>query len=141
MEHFKIAFGVLHDADRPFTSEGKANGMWTENKKIRDAIVKCQEAGLRVRHRISVPDFEGFLECEPLGKDKPLRAYEAIAESEKLKSSVIEVLSGLTESDQADPFDATRMKSGEYMDVLKQAVATWAAARGRGGEIEFLGKA
>lgn len=45
MEHFKIDFGIVHDCDPPFKKNGDNNGMWTENKKIRDAIVKARTSG------------------------------------------------------------------------------------------------
>ncbi|WP_181876481.1 hypothetical protein ACILPN_11140 [Yersinia wautersii] len=35
--------------------------MWTENRKIHEALCQARNAGLTVRHRVSVPDFERFL--------------------------------------------------------------------------------
>ncbi len=53
MTHFKIDFGIVHDVDPPYKSNGHRNGMWTENGKIREAVLKAREAGLTVRHRVS----------------------------------------------------------------------------------------
>lgn len=47
--------------------------MWTINQSIYNEIVACRKAGIAVRHRYSIPDFERRLGGHELGKDKPLQ--------------------------------------------------------------------
>lgn len=35
--------------------------VWTENEKIKNIIRQARSEGLKVRQRVSVPDFERFL--------------------------------------------------------------------------------
>ena len=95
LTHFKINFGVVHDCDPPFKSNGDKNGMWTENRKINDAVVSARERGLEARHRVSIPDFERFLGGEEESKDKPLNAYMRVAAEVELRAKIHGLLSDL----------------------------------------------
>lgn len=141
MEHFKIDFGIVHDCDPPFKKNGDNNGMWTENKKIRDAIVKARTSGVTVRHRVSVPDFERFLGGEEESKDKPLTAYRRITNEAALSEIVQKLLGELLSGDQHEPFDRETFPEGsDYIEVLSQKIGSWAQENGLSDEIRFKGK-
>ncbi|MFM0470453.1 AAA family ATPase [Paraburkholderia strydomiana] len=138
LRHFKIGFGIVHDCDPPFKTNGDKNGMWTENKKIRDAIVEARATGLHVRHRVSVPDFERFLGGDEESKDKPLNAYRAITADAKLGEHVQRLLKDLVYSEQHEPFGAEDMKA-DYMELLRSKVLRWATDRGLETTVRFAG--
>jgi len=141
LTHFKINFGVVHDCDPPFKSNGDKNGMWTENRKINDAVVSARERGLEARHRVSIPDFERFLGGEEESKDKPLNAYMRVAAEVELRAKIHGLLSDLMQSDQHAPFDFKTMKGEvDYMDVLQARIVEWAQANGVADEPRYKGK-
>jgi putative ATP-dependent endonuclease of the OLD family len=138
LRHFKIDFGIVHDCDSPFKINGDKNGMWTENKKIRDAISQARTAGLQVRHRVSVPDFERFLGSDEESKDKPLNAYRAITRDEKLGALVQRLLADLFSGNQHEPFSEGDMKT-DYMELLRLKVLVWAKEQGLEHTVRFAG--
>ncbi len=141
MEHFRIDFGIVHDCDPPFKKNGDKNGMWTENLKIRDAIMKARTAGVTVRHRVSVPDFERFLGGDEESKDKPLTAYRRITEEPLLGEAVQQLLNDLLCSGQHEPFDVDTLPEGSnYLDVLARVVDDWAQKNKSGDDLRFKGK-
>lgn len=141
MEHFKIDFGIVHDCDPPFKKNGDKNGMWTENQKIRDAVVKARNAGVTVRHRVSVPDFERFLGGEEESKDKPLTAYRRITDEAVLGEAVQKLLGELLCSDQHEPFVGEAFPEGsDYLETLANKIGSWAQENGLAEEIRFKGK-
>ncbi|MDO9053659.1 MAG: AAA family ATPase [Gallionella sp.] len=141
MKHFKIDFGIVHDADSPFKKNGDKNGMWTENGKIRDAIKQSREAGVIVRHRVSIPDFERFMGGDEESKDKPLNAYQSISDNAELAEMVQKLLNDLLNSEQHEPFpDKVLAPDGDYLDVLCSEVMKWVVASGQENEIRFKGK-
>ncbi len=141
LTHFKINFGVVHDCDPPFNKNGGGNGMWTENGKIRAALLTARAQGLEARHRVSVPDFERFLGGDEESKDKPLNAYMRVTADDGLRTKVQGLLAELMQSAQHDPFDAATLHGDvEYLDVLSTKVKEWAAASGVGSELRFKGK-
>lgn len=141
MEHFKIDFGIVHDCDPPFKKNGDKNGMWTENEKIRDAIVKARSSGVTVRHRVSVPDFERFLGGEEESKDKPLTAYRRITDEPALSEAVQKLLNDLLGSDQHEPFNGEAFPEGaDYLEALTKKIGDWAQQNGLADNIRFKGK-
>ncbi|WP_322068204.1 ATP-dependent nuclease [Paraburkholderia bannensis] len=140
LRHFKIDFGVVHDCDPPFKSNGDKNGMWTENKKIRDAILEARAAGLTVRHRVSIPDFERFLGGDEASKDKPLNAYRAISESAEVSQFVQSLLNELVHGEQCEPFPATEIGE-DYVDALHTKVLAWAKENGVENTPRYAGAA
>ncbi|QNT41747.1 AAA family ATPase [Pseudomonas asiatica] len=128
MAHFKINFGIVHDCDPPFKKNGDKNGMWTENEKIRTAIVKARETGIIARHRISIPDFERFLGGGEESKDKPLNTYLNISQDDALASRVQGILADLMSSERHEPFDSTAIADNGYMPLLMSNVQDWAKA-------------
>lgn len=128
MAHFKINFGIVHDCDPPFKKNGDKNGMWTENEKIRNAIVKARETGIVARHRISIPDFERFLGGEEESKDKPLNTYLNISQDDALAGRVQGILADLMSSERHEPFDSTAITDSGYMPLLMSSVQDWAKA-------------
>lgn len=142
MEHFKIDFGIVHDCDSPFNKNGDKSGMWTENQKIRDAVLKARSAGVAVRHRVSVPDFERFLGGDEESKDKPLTAYRRVTDEAALGAAVQRLLSELLSSDQHEPFDRDSFPEGsDYLDALSNKIENWARESGMAEEMRFRGKA
>jgi energy-coupling factor transporter ATP-binding protein EcfA2 len=138
MTHFKIDFGLVHDCDPPYTKNGHNNGMWTENNKIRNAILAARIAGIAARHRISVPDFERFLGGEEESKDKPLNTYLNISKDDALADRVQRLLNELISSEQEEPFDGEITAAG-YMPRLLAAVQTWAQENDHHESIRFKG--
>jgi putative ATP-dependent endonuclease of OLD family len=140
LRHFKINFGLVHDCDSPFKSNGDKNGMWTENEKIRNAILQARSAGVTVRHRVSIPDFERFLGGDEESKDKPLNAYRAISENSDLSASVHSILNELVSGEQFEPFPATEIGK-DYIGALRLRVLTWAKEHGLHDTPRYAGAA
>lgn len=139
MTHFKIDFGIVHDADSPFNKNGHKNGMWTENEKIRQAILNARTAGVTVRHRISIPDFERFLGGEEESKDKPLNTYLTVAKDDALAQRVQALMTGLLESAQHEPFIDGALVDGDYLNWLDMAVKAWAKENALSDDVRFKG--
>lgn len=139
MTHFKIDFGIVHDADSPFKRNGHKNGMWTENEKIRDLLVKARDGGLRVRHRISVPDFERFLGGEEESKDKPLNTYLVVTKDDAKAQRVQDLLTSLLSSEQHEPFVDGALGAGGYLHWLSSVIQDWANDNGQSEDIRFKG--
>ena len=139
MTHFKIDFGIVHDADSPFNKKGHKNGMWTENGKIREAVRKARTAGLAARHRISVPDFERFLGGEEESKDKPLNTYLVVARDDALAERVQTLMTDLLESLRHEPFPDNALADGDYLAWLGGEVQAWAKANSLSDDIRFKG--
>lgn len=139
MNHFKINFSIVHDCDSPYKRNGHGNGMWTENKKIRDAILEARSNGLTVRHRISIPDFERFLEGDEESKDKPFNAFIKIQTDEKLKVKIQDLLNELLTGVTHDCIDPDRLGQKEYLDILLEDVCGWASKNKITDDIRFYG--
>jgi putative ATP-dependent endonuclease of OLD family len=140
MKHFRISFGIIHDCDPPYKKDGTKNGMWTENQKIRDAIVDARKDGLAIRHRISIPDFERFLGGEQGSKDKPLNAYTYIKADEQVSKRVQSLLSGLIDGPDHDAFpDGVIKVDVDYLDVLGMEIDAWAKKNGAADQIRYAG--
>ncbi len=129
LTHFRVPFGVLHDTDSPFRQDKKKNGAWTENKTIADAVTKARAAGIEVRHRVSVPDFERWLGRFEETKDKPILAYRLVLEDVGLKTKVKQLFLDLFKSDQHQPLDSlgANSDSAEIANAFKPLVTLWAA--------------
>ncbi|ELY3837311.1 AAA family ATPase [Cronobacter turicensis] len=140
MNHFKINFSIVHDCDAPFKRNGHNNGMWTENKKIRDAIQESRKNGLLVRHRISIPDFERFLGGEEESKDKPFNAYVKIQTDKDIKIAVQKLLDDLLTGDTHDCIPVEKLDNKEYLDVLLEDITQWAKNNNLTDDIRFFGK-
>lgn len=133
LEQFEVPFSVLHDADKPFRSDGHANGAWTANKQLHDAIENIRSKGTRVVHRISIPTFEyahlpynpsedGLLLDFP-GKDKPWGLVDAIRTNPEVRQSAQRVLTELLDSDVEQ-----RPEVGPFAAYLEGIVTDWATA-------------
>ncbi len=142
MKHFKISFGIVHDCDPPFKLDGTKNGMWTENSKIRSSIIEARSAGLVVRHRISMPDFERFLGGDEESKDKPLNAYTFIKTDDEAGARVQELLKELIDGKEHEPFPAgTIAANPDYLELLRGEITKWAQKNDVGTNIRFIGAA
>jgi ABC-type branched-subunit amino acid transport system ATPase component len=139
LSHFRIDFSIVHDCDPPFNKNGDGNGMWTENGKIRDAIITARANGITVRHRISVPDFERLLGGSEESKDKPLNTYLNVSKDDDLAAIVQDLLQALFASADHDPFGGMAAPAG-YMDWLKVTVSNWAQANGEQNNQRYSGK-
>ncbi|WP_295909737.1 AAA family ATPase [uncultured Xanthomonas sp.] len=140
MGHFKIDFGVLHDCDPPFKKDGSSNGMWTQNNNIRIAVEAARKKGIKVRHRVSVPDFERYLGYDEESKDKPLLAYIAIGANPDLSAKVQILLKDLMTSEQHEPFAPQEMINKQYLDLIHDVVIDWAKKAGIQESPRFKGK-
>jgi putative ATP-dependent endonuclease of OLD family len=139
MTHFKIDFGIVHDSDSPFKKNGDKNGMWTENEKIRNALLSARAAGLAARHRISIPDFERFLGGEEESKDKPLNTYLIVAKDDALAQRVQDLMTALLASAQHEPFADGALGDGDYLSWLNTVVQAWVEEVGGSGNVRFKG--
>lgn len=139
MTHFKIDFGIVHDTDSPFKKNGHKNGMWTENEKIRNAVLNARAVGLEARHRISIPDFERFLGGEEESKDKPLNTYLLVAKDNALAQRVQEMMTALLTSAQHESFPDGALGEGDYLTWLNTVVQAWAKANGVSDDVRFKG--
>lgn len=140
LEHFKIDFGVVHDCDPPFKSDGSKNGMWTQNERIYEAVGKARKSGVTVRHRISILDFERYLGYGEETKDKPITAYMAVKDDAQISSRVEGLLKELISSEQFEPFTEDELKDDPYVAVLGKKVKEWAEQNGVKDDIRFRGK-
>jgi hypothetical protein len=129
LTHFRIPFGILHDTDAPYRLDGKKNGAWTENTTIADAIVQARVAGVEVRHKVSVLDFERRLGGIEESKDKPILAYRRVLENEDLRPRVKELFLDLFKGERHQPLEnmGAGATSIQITTSIKEAVAAWAA--------------
>lgn len=140
MKHFRIGFGLIHDCDPPFKKDGSANGMWTENLKIRNAVLEARAAGLTIRHRVSMPDFERFLGGDEESKDKPLNAYSYIKGDDAVATQVRALMLGLIDGDEHEPFSGAKLKvDADYLTVLRGEIDDWAARNDHSTNVRFCG--
>ena len=135
LRHFQVGYGILHDADWPFRTDGCPNGAWTTNESIFREVSLAREAGLRVVHRVSMPTFElehmpiavdaGGLLIEPSEKDKPWNAVGAVSATDQVYESVGRVFRELVDSNtQENPY------STEFTDCLRDLLVSWVEAHG-----------
>jgi hypothetical protein len=113
--------------------------MWTENEKIRNAVLDARATGITARHRISVPDFERFLGGEEESKDKPLNTYVNVTKDNALSAQVQALLTNLTTSEHHEPFLDEALGANGYLPWLKEKVLEWAHANKLQDEVRFKG--
>ena len=139
LRHFRVPFSVVHDVDWPFNQEGGKNGMWTVNQSIYDQIVACRDAGIVVRHRCSIPDFERSLGGNELGKDKPLSAYLRVTGDPALREKLQQFLVDICDSAEHEPFGA--LPNGvSYIEKVAAALQEWNGVHGKPNDLRLLGK-
>ena len=135
LRHFKVDFSILHDSDWPKRKDGKSSGAWTTNDRIYDEIIKARSEGLRVIHRISVPNFE--LTHHPhlsikegkiidlTSKNKPWKMIVNLKSDEHIRGSIAKVLDQLVDSENnEEPFE------GNYKEALKEDLQKWSETNG-----------
>lgn len=134
--HFGVPFGVLHDTDYPKRANGHKNSAWAENRKIAQYLSDAREEHLDVKHRVSIPDFERFLELPESGKDKPIAVYRAVADSPELQELIVKLFTDLSSSSDVHPSHSLQADASvqDVMDVIRKAVSTWAAEHAAGDE-------
>ena len=113
--------------------------MWTENEKIRNAVLNARAAGISARHRVSIPDFERFLGGEEVSKDKPLQTYLTVANDDQLAQRVQLLMADLLEAPQHEPFPDGELANTDYLSWLNTIVQSWAADNGVSDEVKFKG--
>lgn len=130
LQHFKVDFSILHDIDCPKRKDGKKNSAWEANNAVYKELLSAREAGLRVIHRVSVPNFElahlpveisqeGIL-LEPPPVDKPWNMVTAVKTRPAIRESVLSVLSNLTDkAAEEEPFD------GDFGKEIIKALDKW----------------
>lgn len=128
LTHFKIPFGVLHDADSPKRSDGKGNGAWTVNKNIISAIEDARHTGIVVRHRVSIPDFERRLGGLEESKDKPILAYRFLKKEAAKRAEIQALFKELYDSNQHTVVGHDEMNdaAADSMAAIEKLVAAWA---------------
>ncbi|WP_350447760.1 AAA family ATPase [Pseudomonas solani] len=139
LAHFKMDFGIVHDADAPYKKNATANGMWTENKKIRDAIIAARTNGSVVRHRMSIPDFERYLGGDEETKEKPISAYLRVSSEGELATQVQQLLTELISAEDHDPFPTDLIDAHGYLPLLLEHVMKWAKEQGFQDEPRYSG--
>lgn len=131
LKEFKVPFSILHDSDFPLRSDGKTNGIWNENSKIAKIIQEIRDTGLRIVHRVSIPNFElsylpihktseGFLISTP-SEDKPWHAYEMVKSNPTIESSVMALL-----KDLINPESDESQFPGDFEKGLFAGLQSWA---------------
>jgi putative ATP-dependent endonuclease of the OLD family len=120
-KHFKIPFSVLHDSDSPFGKKGGKNNAWTANKMIMAHIIEARRSGLKVIHRVSIPEFERCHGLEEVEKEKPYNFQKQINESVPIQKTVKNMLDDLISKESTECL----YKNSE--EVLSKAVEEWAA--------------
>ncbi|MEG3619895.1 AAA family ATPase, partial [Magnetovibrio sp. PR-2] len=120
LRHFKVPYGIMHDADTPYNKNGGNSGTWTENKKIREEIETARSEGLVVNHHVSFPDFEHWLDIEPVAKEKPMNAYTTISGNQPYITKLSELFNALASDNNHDPLSIEDFNrhAGGYMDAL-----------------------
>lgn len=118
LDQFRVDFAVLHDIDSPRTKDGKkANGRYTDNQSICDAVSLARTHGLKVVHRCSCPGFEIHHGMTLTLSDKPFHAWQTIRNNHEVRGRVASVLNDLLcgDGDPEGPDDgsgfATRIKA------------------------------
>jgi hypothetical protein len=154
LEQFKVPFSLLHDSDRLFRSDGRANGAWTANLQLYEMVRNIRAGGTRVVHRISIPSFEyAHLQYRPVAsgllvefpeKEKPWGMVNAIREDPEVRQSVRSIL-----RDLVDPAAQEWPHQGDFEEYLEGAVSQWAREncpkdpkffpQSRKGETELVG--
>jgi putative ATP-dependent endonuclease of OLD family len=128
LTHFRIPFGVIHDTDSPFRTDGKRNGAWTENQTIANAIAEARVQKIETRHRVSVPDFERRLGGLEETKDKPIRAYRRVSDDAFWRAEVKHLFTDLYCGPVHQPFQDLKPDSTpeEILIAIGKAVQSWA---------------
>jgi len=140
LRHFRVPFSVIHDVDWPFTNDGaKKNGMWAINQTIFDEVQTCREAGVAVRHRVSIPDFERLLGGQELGKDKPLAAYLRTKDDDDISGSIRDLLTDLFEGKDAHPSGYSPDADGEFLAFLLKALGAWCQTNNADADPRLIG--
>ena len=78
---FKIEHYAIHDTDARLNAAGNVNSAWTLNERIWEKIVEANNIknGLARRY-VHISNFETAHGINLTGKDKPIRAYNFVAE-------------------------------------------------------------
>ena len=118
--HFKIPFSVLHDSDAPITKKGGKSSAWTANERIMTSLNEARRSGLRVVHRVSIPDFERSHDLKEVEKEKPFNFRKQINDVASIQASVKKVLDELVSE------TTTECLFENSNDVLVEAVKYWA---------------
>lgn len=140
LRHFRVPFSIVHDVDWPFNHEGGGNGMWTINQSIYDAILECRLAGIAVRHRCSIPDFERSLGGSELGKDKPLSAYLRVSGDAELREKLQQFLVDICYGAELEPFGP--LPDGLlFIEKVRAMLHEWNRAHGTTDDIRLVGRA
>jgi putative ATP-dependent endonuclease of OLD family len=131
LNHFKVPFSVLHDADSPYRKDGASNTAWGANEAITKEIGAAKSSGIRVLHRVSVPTFEfvhlpvaidkdGYAKFAS-EKDKPWSMVAALGTNELAGMSVRQILNELISPKAPEPpFE------GDVLAEVEKAVISWA---------------
>lgn len=128
LTQFKVSFSILHDSDSLRTKKGTANGAWTANIELHKEIEAARKEGIRIVHRVSVPNFENTHLLPTLGSeveavkdpDKPWNTVSAIKAKPEIAKSVKGILAdllqpGANQEPYEDGFEAG----------LKQEIMCW----------------
>lgn len=87
LNHFKVNYSVLHDADSPKARKKDGNyiinAMWTINQKIVNEIEVGKKKGLKIKSFISIPNFEGEYFEGQANSSKPFGAWKVFTDESK----------------------------------------------------------
>lgn len=119
-KHFKIPFSVLHDSDAPITKKGGKSSAWPANERIMASLLEARRSGLRVVHRVSIPDFERRHDLKEVEKEKPFHFRKQINDNASIQVLVKNVLDELV----SETTDECLFENSN--DVLVEAVKDWA---------------
>lgn len=117
LNHFGSPYSVLHDSDRPTTSEDKKNPAWTTNDLIRQAIFNDARVSVPRRLVASVPNFdEAFLGCS-LTREKPYTALSQLTSNAESAAKVEQLLKALIDHTSPLPTGASAWSTLEDLQA------------------------
>lgn len=132
LRQFQVPFAIVHDADTPRTRTGGRNSAWTVNENILTDIREIRAAGISVKHRVSLPNFEmahlpvvvdenGNYE-EPDSRDKPWTLVNAMRTDPSVAESVAALL-----TDLCDPSSEEKADFERNDESIEDALQRWAS--------------
>lgn len=123
LNQFQARYAVLHDSDSPTVKRRKRRGegfdeirnpAWTNNLKIRAAVVEGVEAK-RVRLLALIPNFEGAFLGEERTDEKPAHAWATMKQDEGVRRRVTSLLRSLLDHREVAPAECCEWYSEEEL--------------------------
>lgn len=102
MNHFNNGYGIRHDADTQYASNGNNNPVWTLNSAIMDEVNKSNDRDKIVLIACK-KNFEDALMGKEITKDKPYSTYKKLKADDEFKIKVKNLLDALHNKESEIP--------------------------------------